>query len=109
MRQKPVVRRRKADDDIESTVSYYLAEAGNQVATDFLNRLESALESISRLPGTGSQRYGHELDIADLRQWPMKQFPYLIFYVEKEQRIEIVRVLHSKRDIPSSISLDDTE
>lgn len=97
MRHKPVVRRRRADDDIEAAVAYYLAEAGDHVAADFLNRLESALESISRQPGMGSQ-----LDIANLRQWPMKQFPYPIFYVEKERRIEIARVLHSKGDIALS-------
>lgn len=109
MRQKLVVRRRRADDDIESAVSYYLNEAGTEVASAFLNQLEEAIRCISRQPATGSQRYGHELQISDLRHWPIKRFPYLIFYVEKERCIEIARVLHSKRDIPSSISLDHTE
>ncbi len=109
MRQKPVVRRRQANDDIDAAVSYLLAEAGVRVGTDFLNQLESAIKIISSQPGAGSQRFGHELDIADLRHRPMRQFPYLIFYLEKERHIEIVRVLHTKRDISSSIPQDDTE
>lgn len=109
MSLKPVVRRRKANDDIESAVSYYLDAAGSELATDFLNRLELVIKNISKHPRAGSQRYGHELQIIDLRQWPMQRFPYLIFYVEKQRHIELVRVLHSERDIPSSITLDDTE
>jgi toxin ParE1/3/4 len=109
VKQKPVVRRRKADDDIESPVAYYQAEAGNETARDFLNQLESALRSLSRQPGAGSQRFGHELDIPDLRQWPLGRFPYLIFYVEKTNRIEIVRVLHTGRNVPALITLDDTQ
>ena len=109
MRHKPIVRRRLADDDIESAVSYNLKEAGTEVASAFLNQLEEAIRYISKQPASGSQRYGHELQIPDLRQWPIKRFPYLIFYVEKERRIEIARVLHSKRDISSSITFDQTE
>lgn len=109
MRQKVVVRRRRADDGIESAISFYLDEAGTEVASAFLDQLKLALRHITKLPATGSQRYGHELQISDLRQWPIKRFPYLIFYVDKERHIEIVRVLHSKRDIPSSIALDHIE
>lgn len=109
MGQKPVVRRRHADDDIESAVSYYIVEAGTEVATDFLNQLEAALRNISKQPAAGSQRYAHELHISDLRQRPMRRFPYLIFYVEKERYIETARVLHSKMDISSAITPDDIE
>ncbi|HMS09500.1 MAG TPA: type II toxin-antitoxin system RelE/ParE family toxin [Pyrinomonadaceae bacterium] len=109
MKRKPVVRRRKADDDIESTVAYYQAEAGSATATDLLNQLESALQSVAKQPGAGSQRFGHELDIPDLRQWPLGRFPYLIFYVEKSNRIEIVRVLHTSRNVTALITLDDTQ
>jgi len=109
VKRKPVVRRRKADGDIESTVAYYQTEAGNETATDFLNQLESALQSVAKQPGAGSQRFGHELDIPDLRQWPLERFPYLIFYVEKTNRIEIVRVLHTSRNVTALITLDDTQ
>ena len=109
MRQKPVVRRRRANEDIESAVSYYIDEAGPEIAWAFLDQLRDAIRHIRNQPAAGSQRYGHELQISDLRQWPLKRFPYLIFYVEKERHIEIARVLHSKRDIPTSIATDQTE
>lgn len=107
MRQKLIVRRRRADEDIESAISYYLEEAGTDIASDFVDRLEEALKRISTQPAAGSQRYGHELRISNLRQWPMRRFPYLIFYVEKESRIEIARVLHERMDIPARLHDED--
>lgn len=101
MTQKPVVRRRGADEDIEDTIAYYFSEAGVEIATAFANRLEEALQKISRHPAIGSPRYGHSLQIAHLRHLPMTKFPHLIFYVEKDRHIEIVRVLHSRTDIPA--------
>ena len=101
MNQKPVVRRRRADDDIETAVAYYLNEAGAEVATDFADQLEKSLRKISRQPAIGSARYGHLVQIPELRHWPVKGFPYLLFYIEKENHIELSRVLHSSMEIPS--------
>ncbi|CAN5594388.1 type II toxin-antitoxin system RelE/ParE family toxin [soil metagenome] len=109
MRHKLVVRRRGADADVESAVSYYLNEVGTEVASAFLDKLEEAIRHVSHQPSAGSQGYGQKLQISGLRQWPLKRFPYLIFYVEKEKHIEIARVLHSKRDIPSSMTIEQTE
>lgn len=107
MGQKVIFRRRRANDDIETAIAYYLGEAGSKVASDFINQLEKALNNISRQPTAGSPRYGHELRIRGLRQWPMRRFPYLIFYLVKDGRIEVLRILHSTIDIPSW--LDDDE
>ena len=101
MTRKPVLRRRRADDDIESAIAFYLEEAGSGVAAEFVNQLENVLESLSRDPAAGSSRYGLEPRIPGLRMWVMPSFPYLIFYLVKEARIEIVRVLHDSMDIPS--------
>jgi toxin ParE1/3/4 len=107
--RKPVVRRRRANDDIQSAISFYLNQAGSEVAFAFVDRFEEAVKKISRQPAAGSQRFGHELRIEGLRQWLMKRFPYLIFYVEKEKHIEIARVLHTSVDITSRLDPDDAE
>jgi toxin ParE1/3/4 len=36
-----------------------------------------------------------------LRNWAVKGFPYLVFYIERDDHIEVWRVLHGRRDIPS--------
>jgi toxin ParE1/3/4 len=58
---------------------------------------------LSRYPQTGSSRYGHELDLPGLRMWPLKTYPFLIFYLEQPDHLDIWRVLHSQRDIPAGL------
>lgn len=62
--------------------------------------MESAYAHIARHPATGSSRYAHELDVAGLRSWPLGRFPYLVFYVERADHVDVWRVLHAERNIP---------
>jgi toxin ParE1/3/4 len=98
---KPVVPRAQADRDINNAVAYYLNEDSEQAALGFVDALEKALAHISRHPASGSPRYAHELSLPDLRFWPMSRYPYLIFYVEGPDHIDVWRVLHGQRDIPA--------
>ena len=101
MSGKPVVLRDLARNDVDQAVDHYLAEAGAAVALAFIDAAEATLRRIAELPGSGSPRYAHELDIPDLRFLPTDRFPYLIFYVEREADIDVWRILHGARDIPA--------
>ena len=35
------------------------------------------------------------------RFWPLGRYPYLVFYIERDEQIDVWRVLHEKRDIPA--------
>ena len=104
MKSKPVRPRQLAIEDVEAAVDWYLTEAGAQAAAGFVDELEAAFAHIGRHPGSGSPRYAHELDIAGLRSWPMTRYPYLLFYFEQAQHIEVWRVLHGNRDLPAWLS-----
>jgi toxin ParE1/3/4 len=41
--------------------------------------------------------------LPNLRHWRVGRFPYFAFYVEQEDRIDVWRVLDSRRDIPASL------
>jgi len=97
---KPVVPRTLANRDIEDTITYYLSEDAGQAALGFIDALEQAYAHIGRHPETGSPRYAHELNLPGLRFWPLAHYPYLIFYVERPEHIDVWRVLHGQRDIP---------
>lgn len=101
MNTKPVIPRQLANRDVDEAVAYYLDENAAQAALDFIDTLEQAFGHIARNPATGSPRYAQELDMPGLRFWPLKRFPYLIFYLEREGHIDVWRVLHGKRDIPA--------
>ena len=96
---KPLIRRTRADIDVTEAIDHYLIES-SATALRFVDALEAAYEHIRRAAATGSPRYAHELNLPGLRFWPCKRFPYLVFYVERADRIEVWRVRHSSRDIP---------
>jgi toxin ParE1/3/4 len=100
---KLAVLRARAEADIDAIVDGYLAEAGVEVALDFTEALDRALRHVERNPATGSLRYGDRSGAPGLRFWPIRRFPHLVFYVERADRIDILRVLHGHRDIPAAL------
>ncbi|MFT7649383.1 MAG: toxin ParE1/3/4 [Candidatus Poriferisodalaceae bacterium] len=92
--------------DIDSAVAYYRNEVSPEVAINFVDELEAAIGHLRRHPLTGSLRFSYELEIPELRSWPVENFPYLVFYVPDSERIDIWRVLHAQRDFPSFLTVD---
>lgn len=99
MKARTVVLRDTAERDIDSALEHYLAEAGVDVVVQFIDAMEAAVRHIALHPLSGSSSYAADLDIPDLRTWPVKGFPYLVFYIVTSQ-VDIWRVLHGHRDIP---------
>ena len=98
---KGIVPRELANRDVEEAIDHYLVEATAKVALGFVDELEKAYAYIARHPTSGSPRYAHQLGLADLRFWPLGRYPYLVFYVECDEHIDVWRVLHEQRDIPA--------
>lgn len=98
---KGVVPRALANADVEQAIDHYLVEASEKAALGFIDELEKAYAHIARQPASGSPRYAHQLGLDDLRFWPLGRYPYLVFYVEREGHIDVWRVLHQQRDIPT--------
>jgi toxin ParE1/3/4 len=106
---KPVIPRERARCDVDEAIDYYLAEADEKVALGFIDALERAYAHIARQPASGSPRYAHALDLPGLRSWPLKHYPYLVFYVEHDDHVDVWRVLHGERDIPAWLREPETE
>ena len=104
MRPKRIIPRERTKQDIDEAVDYYLSETGENAALGFIDALEQAFRHIARHPATGSSRYAHELDLPGLRYWPLKRYPYLVFFVEHDDHIDVWRILHGARDIPAWMS-----
>ena len=101
MKTKPVVPRELAKRDVDEAIEHYLSEDAAEAALGFIDALERAYTHISRHPSSGSPRYAHELNLPGLRSWPLTRYPYLLFYVEQPDHVDVWRVLHSQRDIPA--------
>lgn len=101
MKVKPIVPRSEANRDVDEAIGHYLSESAEQAALGFIDALEQAYAHIARHPATGSPRYAHELNIPGLRSWSLTRYPYLVFFIEREDHIDVWRVLHGQRDIPA--------
>jgi toxin ParE1/3/4 len=97
------VRKQAGHRDLEIATDYYDIEGGPDIADRFLDAVQETHDRISRHPRAGSLRYGRDIGIAGLRSRPAPRFPYLIFYIETRNHIEVSRVLHSHSDIPARL------
>ena len=101
MHVKPVIPRGRALADVDDAIDHYRREAGEATALSFVGALEKAFDHLSRHPASGSLRYAHELELPELHFWSLKRFPFLIFYLDRPDHVDVWRILHGERDIPS--------
>ena len=100
MSHKPVVLTARARLEVRQITAWYRKEGGAVLALRWASSMESAIRHIGTHPKTGSTRYATLLKLDSLRFWPIRDFPYLIFYLERDTHIDAWRVLHAQRDIP---------
>lgn len=77
-------------------------------APGFIEALAAAYAHIGLQPAAGSPRYAQELNLPGLRYWQAGRYPYLVFYVERPDPIDVWRMLHASRDIPASMQAPDS-
>ena len=104
-----VVPRTLATQDLREAAAHLAAEVDAVTARRFIDAVEQAFELLARQPGIGTPRYAVELDWPGLRTHPVQRFPYLIFYVEQTDHLDVLRVLHAHRDIPASLKAAGTD
>lgn len=92
-----------ARQDIARVLDWYESNAGPEVALSFLEAVEKAAAHIVAFPESGSPIWQTTAAMKDLRAWPIKGFPHLVFYLDNARGPDVIRVLHSARDIPAHL------
>jgi toxin ParE1/3/4 len=104
---KPARLRPQAEQDLVEAARYYAKEGGAALGEKVFDATLAALKPIQRMPGMGSLRLGELCEIPDLRSWGVAGFPLRWFYFEREDHLDIVRLLGERKDI-IAILLRDT-
>jgi toxin ParE1/3/4 len=87
--------------------AYYIAQGSLDASDRFLRATEEAFRRLAEMPGMGSRRDFGNPALSGMRMWPVPGFRgYLIFYRATEDTLEIIRVLHGARDLPSIFSAE---
>ena len=96
---KPAVLRPQALRDQQGEVRYYRKEGGARLAVKVAKATNEALDQVELDPGMGSPRLGKLLDIPGLRTWRVGKFPLLWCYFEREDHLDVVRLLGERQDL----------
>ncbi len=78
-------------EDIQVAYDWYESQRKG-LGEDFLSVMEDSLSAISQNPNQYPQVYRH------MRRCLMRKFPYGIFYVQQNEMLIVIGVLHTKRD-----------
>ena len=99
----------QADRDINAHFEY-IAKDNLEAAIGFYQATFQAFDLLRINPNIGPAREFENPQLKDIRIWIVKGFEkYLIFYRATDELVEIVRVLHSARDIDGILSVGQQE
>lgn len=84
---------RLAQEDL-TEIGDYISKDNPSAALNFINRIKERCTALTNCPGTGRKR---DEIIQNLRS--ATEGDYVIFYHAITDGIEILRIIHSKRDI----------
>lgn len=102
-----LVIRPQAEIDIDEIITYLL-ETNPQAATKFLAELRQTFTLLSDNPLIGVKRQYRLPALEGIRLFPLKKYSsYLIFYLNADDALEIVRVLNGQRDLETLFSEND--
>ena len=96
---KPAVLRPQSLRDQQGEVRYYRKEGGARLAVKVAKATNEALDQVELEPGMGSPRLGKLLGIPGLRTWRVGKFPLVWCYFEREDHLDVVRLLGDRQDI----------
>jgi toxin ParE1/3/4 len=98
---KRITIRPRASQDIDDHFAY-LARNSSETAFQFFDAVRLTIAQIARMPGIGVAYSTQNARLIGLRKWSVKDFKrYIIFYLDLEETVEVVRILYGSRDISS--------
>jgi len=96
---KPIIRRPKAAEDVEGH-AMYIADGSIDAALRFLERAEQTIKGLAMFPASGAPFASSAAELTEMRTKLVKDFPnHVVFYIEHEDAIDIVRVLRGGQDM----------
>jgi toxin ParE1/3/4 len=95
-----IITRPRAALDIAEQIAWYSVNTSREVSDRFRRAVEQTGTALLEMPGIGVPRHQRNRRLAGLRMHPVRDFEkHLVFYRPIVGGIELVRVLHSARDI----------
>jgi toxin ParE1/3/4 len=82
----------------------HLAEDNEAIAIAFIDSFDNSVERLRQFPNIGTTCRFRSLELQGLRRWFVQGYEkYLIFYCINNDTLEVLRLLHSSRDIEAAL------
>lgn len=101
---KPARLRRTAKQDLSDAALYYAEQGGLALGEDWLLEATSALSRTEAMPGLESPRVAQMCGVEGLRAWAVKRFALRWFYFERDDHLDVVRLLGERQDIKAILT-----
>jgi toxin ParE1/3/4 len=96
---REVVVSSRAEKDLEELATY-ISRDNLDAALRLIDAANATFESLARFPGLGEPCEFDNPRLAEMRRWRIDGFVrYLLFYIPRDDEIEVVRILHGARDL----------
>lgn len=103
-----VVQKQQALEDILEVALYLEAESSEELAYRFLDALDATFAQLAAMPLIGHSLEFESEEAQGVRIWRVSDFEaWLVFYRPTASGIEVIRVLHGARNLPTLLT--DTE
>ena len=102
---KRLVLRPRAEADLLANVRWYVDRGGLELGGRVFDAAQASLATVQAQPGFGSAAIGQRCGLPSLRAWRVKGFPLRWFYFDRDDRIDVVRLLADRQDVAAI--LDD--
>jgi toxin ParE1/3/4 len=96
---KPARLRPRAEQDLLDVSRYYAETGGATLGETTFSAALAALEVMQRSPAIGSLRLGEFCEVPGLRSWGVTGIPLRWSYFERDDHLDIVRLLGEREDI----------
>ncbi len=101
---KPGRLRPAAEADLLAVTGWYDERGGRLLAEKFFDEARLALKTVEAMPSIGSPRLGLLIDHPALRSWALEHFPVRWFYFERDDHLDVVRLLGERQDIAAILA-----
>jgi plasmid stabilization system protein ParE len=93
--------RQAASDDVVRQFRYYLVSLNlPEVAVRFRDAVRLTVQSLLQHPLVGPRFHSNNPQLQNLRTWPVAGFEAIrIYYLLEQDTLQVLRILHGKRDV----------